>query len=472
LDLSWIVSLPAGLSVERGVGSLAVSGGGIRWVLRKLPAVTVDALARLAHPGVSLGKIADDLHQADTPAALAQFLYWLQEMVARRCLLISATAGQQRLATADPVATSFRLSQSRPPASPLVLSRFAYLHRLGKEMVVETPRSDARITLHDGRAVRLVHGLAEPIDAAALEGVANLPPEATTSLLGLFFHSGLLAVEGEEDTGGLQTWEFHDLLFHARSRTGRHDAPVGATFSFHGQIPMPPPVKPPLGGEVIELPRPDLARLEHDDPPLARVMESRCSVRDYGPEPITVAQLGEFLYRVARVKAREEVQMMAPGGPIRLDLTRRPYPAGGSLYELEVYPVVRSCGGLDSGLYHYDPQGHKLECIAGMTGAVAGLLEDAGLSAGIDAADVQVLLILAARFARVRWKYSSLAYALTLKNVGVLYQSMYLAATAMNLAPCALGTGDSDLFALAAGNDYYTETSVGEFLLGSKAANI
>jgi hypothetical protein len=49
----------------------------------------------------------------------------------------------------------------------------------------------------------------------------------------------------------------------------------------------------------------------------------------------------------------------------------------------------------------------------------------------------------------------------------VLYQTMYLAATAMGLAPCAVGGGDADLFARAAGVDYYAETSVGEFLLGN-----
>jgi hypothetical protein len=37
----------------------------------------------------------------------------------------------------------------------------------------------------------------------------------------------------------------------------------------------------------------------------------------------------------------------------------------------------------------------------------------------------------------------------------------------MNLAPCGLGTGDSDLFSQAVGTDYYEETSVGELLLGS-----
>ena len=77
------------------------------------------------------------------------------------------------------------------------------------------------------------------------------------------------------------------------------------------------------------------------------------------------------------------------------------------------------------------------------------------------------LLVLAARFPRVAWKYESIAYALTLKHVGVLYQTMYLTATAMGLAPCAIGGGDADLFARAAGTDYYAESSVGEFLLGT-----
>jgi len=82
----------------------------------------------------------------------------------------------------------------------------------------------------------------------------------------------------------------------------------------------------------------------------------------------------------------------------------------------------------------------------------------------------QVLIILTARFQRVSWKYNAMAYALVLKDVGVLYQTMYLVATAMGLAPCALGGGDSDLFAAVAGTNYYAETSVGEFILGSKAS--
>ena len=79
--------------------------------------------------------------------------------------------------------------------------------------------------------------------------------------------------------------------------------------------------------------------------------------------------------------------------------------------------------------------------------------------------------VLAARLPRVAWKYTGLAYALVLKHVGVVFQTMYLVATAMGLAPCAVGLGDSDLFAQAADTDYYAETSVGEFLLGSAPAD-
>jgi hypothetical protein len=46
-------------------------------------------------------------------------------------------------------------------------------------------------------------------------------------------------------------------------------------------------------------------------------------------------------------------------------------------------------------------------------------------------------------------------------------KTMYLVATAMDLAPYALGTGDASLFATMLGEDYVRESAVGEFVLGS-----
>ena len=274
-------------------------------------------------------------------------------------------------------------------------------------------------------------------------------------------------VSAEDADPALRFWQFHDLLFHARSRQGRHDGPVGATYPQAGRLDPSPAVQPETGDDGIALHRPDLERAQCEDPPFALVQQRRRSIRNYATEPITDRQLGEFLYRVARVTDRQQRQIDTPAGPVQMDFALRPYPAGGALYELDVYAAIAACGGLSPGLYRYDGVGHRLVRRAGRTAEVDRLLADAARATGLPATEPQVLLVLAARMPRVAWKYTGLAYALVLKDVGVIFQTMYLAATAMGLAPCAVGLGDSDLFAQAAGVDYYTETSVGEFLLGS-----
>ena len=52
--------------------------------------------------------------------------------------------------------------------------------------------------------------------------------------------------------------------------------------------------------------RPDVDQLAREDVPFTRVIESRRSVRAYGERPITARQLGEFLYRVGRVRSVTE----------------------------------------------------------------------------------------------------------------------------------------------------------------------
>ena len=313
------------------------------------------------------------------------------------------------------------------------------------------------------------------------ERLTDIDPDAIRGLLGLLSEAGMLDAvpSGGGSTGdlaarpeavresALESWEFHDLLFHAASRRGRSDSQFGGTYRLP-HVPPPPALKPPASTGFCDLYRPNLERLEREDPPLAKVQEQRRSLRQYGSPAMTAEQLGEFLYRVARLKRHWQAETPAPWGPVTMDFTERPYPAGGGLYELEFYTVIADCRDLSPGLYHYGPQTHRLAKVCGMTRDVEALLYEAAASAGISRQTLQVLVLLTARFQRLAWKYESIAYSLTLKHVGVVYQTMYLAATAMGLAPCALGCGDSDLFSRSAGTDYYVETSVGEFLLGSK----
>jgi SagB-type dehydrogenase family enzyme len=473
LVLSWREGVTAAAA---GEGTLVVQGSGGRVLLRRLAPVLLDALRRLGPPGEDEGRLVN-LVRGDGNGSLARWYYYLERLSRRGLLCHSAHAHGTRLATLVAVSPSFVAEPVQAaPGCRYVLSRFAGLRRLGSEAVVESPLAHARVLLNDGRAAALVGALTALATAEELTGrVVGLPGEAVGGVLTLLLRAGLIgeATAGgscaEDEVPALQTWEFHDLLFHARSRLGRSDAAFGGTYRLAGRLAPPPALKPAPTGETYKLYRPDLARLERDDPPLARVQERRCSVREFDADrPITDRELGEFLFRVARMKDCWQAEATTPCGPVRVDFASRPYPAGGGLYELEFYAAVNVCPNLQPGLHLYDPSRHCLTRLCGRTAEVARLLRDAAESTAIPEESVQVLLILAARFPRVAWKYESIAYALTLKHVGVAFQTMYLAATAMGLGPCAIGCGDADLFARAAGTDYYVETSVGEFLLGSR----
>jgi SagB-type dehydrogenase family enzyme len=213
-----------------------------------------------------------------------------------------------------------------------------------------------------------------------------------------------------------------------------------------------------MGSALIDLPRPDIEALRTNDVPFTEVLERRRSIRPPAAARLTLRQLGEFLFRSARIR---QVRTSPYG-----ENTDRPYPGAGSQYEIEVYPVVHACDGVAAGMYHYCPLQHRLEAIAGATPDVRALLASASASKAIP----DVLFVIAARFQRIAWKYESIAYSLILKDVGVVLQTMYLVATAMSLAPYAIGHGDPDLFCRAAGTDYYVESSVGEFALGGSTS--
>jgi oxazoline/thiazoline dehydrogenase len=475
VDLSLIASLPQGVTVSSQNGELAVHLSRMRFVLRELPVAVQETLKRLVYPGQSIGQLAACIEQSSTPYGGAHLFFCLQQLAARSGLCFSADADGRRWASLVPTASTFVLKRSLPGACAYVLSRFAYLRRLGNHVVLESPLTAARIVFHDPQAAQLACALATPATAAQVaERTVGLSHDAIRQLLNLLLAGGMMAeasrhgVSAEDEHASRQGWDLHDLLFHARSRAGRCDGALGNWYPLAGRSVPLPAVKPVVSAASIPLHRPAMESLMASDPPLAEVMEARRSIRQYGATCMTVRELGEFLFRVARVKEVRTVDHYTPYGHVPIELSSRPYPTGGSLCELEVYPVVQACAGLEPGLYHYDPLGHQLARVAGQTAEWERLLDGAAAAIGSSRSHLQVLLILTARFHRVFWKYSSLGYALILKDVGVVFQNMYLAATAMGLAPCALGSGDSDLCAKAIGSDYYAETSVGEFTLGSK----
>ncbi|HYF73577.1 MAG TPA: SagB family peptide dehydrogenase [Nocardioides sp.] len=342
---------------------------------------------------------------------------------------------------------------------PLRTSRFAVLHDEAGQLVLVAGTAHARAVVHDPRVAALLAALHTP---ALWSSVSTyLGEEATEAVLRVLVQARLVERATDEPVSQAeQQWHALDLAFHARTRLGRRASGYGGTYPFKGVTPEVPGVRPARSTERLALPAPDLAAVAAADPPLTTVLERRHSTRVHDDTaPITAAALGELLYRTSRIRT-----VLSPDGDGTYAL--RPYPNGGALYELEVYPVVRLCDGVPAGLYRYDGQTHELEHVADPGPLVEGLLEQARVAALMDE-QPQVLLTIAARFPRVSWKYEGMPYALTLKHVGVLYQTVYLVATAMDLAVCGLGGGDADLFARAAGLDYLDESSVGELIIGS-----
>jgi SagB-type dehydrogenase family enzyme len=350
--------------------------------------------------------------------------------------------------------------------SDLVLSRFTVLHREGEDFVAESPLAWAQVQVHAPALAGLLGALTGLV--APVAGPAPTPPGLARRLLRDLHWAGLaVSVLNEEDTEArLRQWMPHELWFHQRSRMGNggHGGEgFGRNMWSKGTFEPVPPQRAPGPGPAIDLYRPDLDARRDSDPAFAAVLEDRHSTRVHDDAaPLTADQLGEFLYRSAR--DREVVTLND------VEYVSRPYPSGGSSYELELYPVVRNVSGLDAGMYHYDPKTHQLRLVRNPGPEVDQMLRAAANTAMVRSLP-QVLIVVSARFGRVMLNYQQMPYALILRHVGVLYQTMYLVATAMGLAACGLGGGDAMAFTRATGLDYTTESSVGEFILGSRPAD-
>ena len=353
----------------------------------------------------------------------------------------------------------------------IVLSRFAYLRRRGNDMVLESPRASALFTICDPKVAAAIATLSAPQKIGPLRRQAGFPG---IELLGLLLDCKILfkiaakdgdgrrANEGDEN---LVLWDFHDLLFHTHSTEGRQANPLGGLYPYADVMAPPPTVRSYWPGAKIDL-IPFSAAARETTSPYAKLLSERHSTRDFDDQqPITLAELAQFLESTARVQSKWTSKLEFDGDGPEIAYTTRPYPAAGSAYELELYLNVANCEGLERGFYHYDADRHALVAIDARPQEL-----DAQLAAAEFAMDApaspQILITIAARFGRISWKYSSIAYSLILKDVGVLTQALYMMATDMGLGGCAIGTTNIELFAKMTGIDFHVEGPVGQFALG------
>ena len=361
---------------------------------------------------------------------------------------------------------------------PLCLRKDSFLRAEGGLMILEAPDGYARIRSNHPILAQVFarFAVADKRDTAAKEPTCaadKIPAsddDAVPALLNILRRTGFLvsatgktAAQAED---GAHRWEFHDRLFHMRSRAGFHDAMVGPSFRF-AESEQPLPLYKPIDGRSfdadIHIPLEPCDALCQAPYPLQKAFSERASRRVFADKPVSVDRLSALLYLSCRVRREHGKGDDAKS----YETSNRPSPSGGGCHSLEVYLLVRRCDGLDPGVYHYDPKNHALNGVNAPHRVRQIMLTQTKYLNGSGRLP-DVLMVISSRFGRVNWKYQSMSYATVLKDAGALVQTLYLNCEQLRLSGTALGTGNIYHFQQLLGIPITEESSVMEFIVGNR----
>jgi SagB-type dehydrogenase family enzyme len=426
----------------------------------------IRAVELLRGNGAAQADLIDEVVKIDGLGGLTKYDYLIKALSNEGFIEYKLKLSKFEYVVLIPQSIHFSFSSlNAKDTDTLYLSKFAYLRYEHEHLVLKSPLGYAKLMMQ-------VPGISTPI-LELYKGIelrkfyvllSQYGREIILQLLEFIYNLGCLEIVNRnknpvrDRTDSSHFWQFHDLQFHTASRKGRHDNYYGNRSPKKWQEEYSHNAKRKFSS-VKKLYTPNLDKLMNSDITLTSAIENRRSIRSNGTTPISIGQLGEFLYRTARVIKSTDYQSH--------NVLRKPYPAGGRAYELEIYPIIQSCKDIDQGVYYYNPLDHELGLIQNLNDEARILMKSAKQMTD-KLNKPQVLLIVTSRFEHLSKDYGSIAYATTLKNVGILFQTMYLVAHSMGLAICALGGGDSDIFSKLSGIDYYHEGAVGELILGSQ----
>ncbi|NJN55160.1 MAG: hypothetical protein HC804_10600, partial [Anaerolineae bacterium] len=283
-----------GVSIQNGAGpnlilNWQVGDQTLEAEFSSLTPGILTALRSMAESGVTLQKLVNTVVEKDGWPTLYKFHAYLQTLEKASLIHRFVPNGNGPLVTLVPNSPYYRFrKQTIDPEQKYILSRFAYWHREENHFVLESPMGLAKLRWHDGQIPALILELHRPCSLLDLaEHLKTLSPKKLETVFVFLLNAALLTEvddDGqiqEEANKTIHQWEFHDLLFHARSRNGRAMNGHGGTYRFWGQIPPLPAVKPPMSDEYIDLCRPDAEHLAAHNVSLASVMAERRSIREY-----------------------------------------------------------------------------------------------------------------------------------------------------------------------------------------------
>lgn len=437
----------------------------------------VDDVVRSSLRRMSLGPISLENVVAGSRAAerepegrLREVLDLLSGSVVRS---IGLGDGDTPLLSAVPVTRSASLTVTDvEPDQPIRLSRFAAIRPADGHLLLESPLGQYHVVLLRQVAVHVVTALSRPTTIDEVAAGLGIPRSVVAAIVGYLTGTATVLVGDdrppsrarftEDSDPVLLQWTHHDLLFHVRSRMGRYGGESGAVFPLADRLPSPDLVKRIPSGTRLALSRPRIDDLIRDDPSLTDVLEHARLCEHLTDRQLSAEQVGELLYRTARIRA---VASSSVSADIRYDISDRPYLSVYGLYELELYVSAHRCAGLPRGTYHYDPGQHELILVNDSQPELDELLDRARVAARTSVKP-PLLITLTARVARSSWMYGGIGYSLALTHVGALLQTLCLVANAMGLAACAPAVDPGDAADHALRLEWPAEVGVGEFLVG------
>jgi SagB-type dehydrogenase family enzyme len=164
--------------------------------------------------------------------------------------------------------------------------------------------------------------------------------------------------------------------------------------------------------------------LQEGGKPLWETIRQRRSRREFSHEPVTFSELSQLIWATQGITSRE------------WGFDFRASPSAGALYPVETYIVANRVDEISAGVYHSSVKEKSLVLLKqgsfgrDLNRAALGqeMLEDAGC-----------VFVWTALVGRSKWKYRERAYRYIYMDAGHLGQSLYLAATALNLGCCTVG---------------------------------
>lgn len=169
---------------------------------------------------------------------------------------------------------------------------------------------------------------------------------------------------------------------------------------------------------LIILPQPS----KESNVSIEQALLNRRSVREYKDEALKPGEISQILWAVQGITAPDW------GG--------RSAPSAGALYPLETYLVVRKAESLESGVYHYIPEGHKIKRI--LEKDISNDLAEAGLGQ-MFIKQAAINIIITAVFSRTTSKYGERGNQYVYMEAGHASQNIYLQVESLGLGTVTVG---------------------------------